>query len=99
MGGCVCDMSDRDAEVRGDLDRASGGEFVAKYDADEFLRALVERHPEPLTAGEVGEIVGAPRTTARNRLEQLVDADLVATKKAGARARVYWTDEAAVATA
>jgi PAS domain S-box-containing protein len=45
---------------------------------------------EPRTTPEVAEALDLGRRTAYARLERLVDADRLATKKVGANARVWW---------
>lgn len=86
-------MTSSESGVRGGVGRGDDGAFVEKHSGDAFLRVVMEAHPEPLSASEVGERVEAPRTTAANRLGKLVeDEDApVETKKVGARARVYWS--------
>jgi len=51
---------------------------------------------EPLTAPEIAEALDCSRRTALNRLHELADSGLVATKKVGGRSRVWWipADEA-----
>jgi hypothetical protein len=44
----------------------------------------------PLTANDIMEELGCSRRTAHNKLEELVDRDLLATRKTGARCRVWW---------
>ncbi|WP_101297847.1 bacterio-opsin activator domain-containing protein [Halegenticoccus soli] len=44
----------------------------------------------PLTTTEVADALGCSRRTAYNRLERLVDRGELATKKVGARGRVWW---------
>lgn len=60
--------------------------------AEEVLARLRERSDpcEPTTAPEVAAIFDVTDTTARARLNALVDEDELATKKVGARGRVYW---------
>lgn len=59
---------------------------------DDVLTAFDARDDpaEPLTASEVGERVDCSRRTALNRLDELAEADRVASKKVGGRARVWW---------
>ena len=45
---------------------------------------------EPRTTPEVADALGLERRTAYARLDRLVDADRLATKKVGANARVWW---------
>ncbi|UPV76687.1 PAS domain S-box protein (plasmid) [Halorussus limi] len=44
----------------------------------------------PLTTSEVADVVDCSRRTAYNRLEQLVEDELLETKKVGASGRVWW---------
>jgi predicted DNA binding protein/putative methionine-R-sulfoxide reductase with GAF domain len=44
----------------------------------------------PLTAADVAETLGCARRTAHKKLSRLSDEDRLATKKVGARARVWW---------
>ena len=44
----------------------------------------------PLTTSEVAEATDCSRRAAYNRLDELVDRDALATKKVGARGRVWW---------
>lgn len=46
---------------------------------------------EPLTATEVADALGCSRRTALDRLHDLAEQGEVASKKVGARARVWWT--------
>jgi predicted DNA binding protein/putative methionine-R-sulfoxide reductase with GAF domain len=55
--------------------------------------AVFERQPNrgtPLTAPEVAEAVGCARRTAYNKLMRLSERGTLATKKVGARGRVWW---------
>jgi len=84
------------SKVRGDVDRASGGEFMPKYNDDDVLELLASNAPEPLSAPEVADEVGCSRGTARNKLDSFVDDGIVATKKLGARSRGYWLTDTGV---
>lgn len=84
------------SKVRGNVSRASGGEFVPKYNDDDILELLANTAPEPLSAPEVAEEVGCSRGTARNKLDSFVDDGIVATKKLGARSRGYWLTDTGV---
>jgi len=84
------------SKVRGDVDRASGGEFIPKYNDDDVLELLASNAPEPLSAPEVADEVGCSRGTARNKLDSFVDDGIVATKKLGARSRGYWLTDTGV---
>jgi biotin operon repressor len=84
------------SKIRGDVDRASGGEFMPKYNDDDVLELLASAAPEPLSAPEVADEVGCSRGTARNKLDSFVDEGIVATKKLGARSRGYWLTDTGV---
>ena len=71
------------SKVRGDVDRASGGEFMPKYNDDDVLELLASAAPEPLSAPEVADEVGRSRGTARNKLDSFVDEGIVAKKNSG----------------
>ena len=79
--------------VRGGLDQAETGEFLAKYDDSDVVAAFVEAAPEPLAAKEIAERVGCSKMTAHNRADRLVEEGVLKTKKLGARARVFWLAE------
>lgn len=49
-----------------------------------------EDSAEPLTAPEVADALGADRRTVFNRLRELRDRGDLASKKTGARGRVWW---------
>lgn len=49
-----------------------------------------EDRAEPLTATEIAERVGCSRRTAHDKLEALAEQRALATKKVGARGRVWW---------
>jgi predicted ArsR family transcriptional regulator len=56
----------------------------------ELLAALTMIDDPVATSGEVAAIVGLDASQVRRRMPDLIDAGHVGTKKAGARARVYW---------
>jgi len=59
--------------------------------------AVFERGGAPKTTPEVAAALDLGRRTAYNRLDRLVDEDVLETKKVGANARVWWqpgTDDA-----
>lgn len=69
-------------------DPGSGGEF--SLDA---VLAVFERRDDrarPVTANDVIEELGCCRRTAHNKLAALVERDELATRKVGARSRVWW---------
>ena len=85
-------MTESDTRVRGGVDRAETGEFLAKYDDNDVVEVFVDAFPEPLSANEIAERVGCSRGTAHNRTDRLVEDGVLETKKIGARARVFWLD-------
>jgi len=44
----------------------------------------------PLTANDVMDELGCSRRTAHNKLNELVDREMLETRKVGARSRVWW---------
>jgi len=62
----------------------------------EALAAVADAQGEPLTASEVAAALECSRRTAYNRLKRLADRGLVASKKVGARGRVWWRPPDAV---
>lgn len=66
------------------------------FTPSELLDRLGERADpcEPITAPEVADLLDVSAPTARGRLNALVDAGELATKKVGGRARVYWIPNA-----
>lgn len=70
-------------------ERNDAGQYREEYTAEEVLDAF-ETAPVPvLTAPEVAEALGWARTTARNRLEELVQEGRLYRKPVGSRAVVY----------
>lgn len=59
---------------------------------DDVLDVFLERADpaEPLSIPEIADQLACSRGTVRNKLEALLERDVVATKKIGARGRVYW---------
>lgn len=49
-----------------------------------------EDRARPLTATDVMEAMGCSRRTAHNKLNELVDRDVLRTRKVGSRSRVWW---------
>lgn len=71
------------------MDRNESGQYSTTY-SDEAIMETFEEAPIPvLTAVEVAEALGCARTTARKRLEELVDEKRLHRKKVGARGVVY----------
>lgn len=77
----------------GNLEQRETGEFLPKFEDNDFVVVLANAHPEPLTAIEVAERKDTTSVTARNYLSGLVDEGIVKTKKVGGRARVYWVSD------
>ena len=59
-----------------------------------FLAVFIGADDPVLTAVEVSEELDMTQQGAHNRLTSLVDSGLLATKKVGSRARVYWITRA-----
>ena len=55
-----------------------------------ILATFDSKPGEPRTSGEVADVLGVARTTASKKLQQLVEADLLQTKKVGSQGRVWW---------
>lgn len=71
------------------MDRNDSGQYSTQYTDEEILETF-EAAPIPvLTAVEVAEALGCARTTARNRLEELVDEKRLHRKKVTAKGVVY----------
>jgi hypothetical protein len=49
-----------------------------------------EDHARPLTASDIMDAVGCSRRTAHNKLNELVERDVLRTRKVGSRSRVWW---------
>ncbi|MFB6151263.1 MAG: ArsR family transcriptional regulator [Haloarculaceae archaeon] len=67
-----------------------------QYEGEIPLRAVHEVFEQrddrarPLTASDVMEAVGCSRRTAHNKLNELVERDVLRTRKVGSRSRVWW---------
>ena len=72
--------------------RTTDGGRPVETTTDDVLAAFQAREDpaEPLTATEVADRVDCSRRTALNRLDELADADELASKKVGGRAKVWW---------
>jgi hypothetical protein len=78
------DTSDRDRNDQGRFDDGIAPETVLDvFDAR-------EDRAEPITASDVVDELGIARRTAHNKLNRLVERDTLATRKIGARGRVWW---------
>jgi hypothetical protein len=80
MGNAVDDTADAPPD---------GGD---EYPLEEVLSVFERREDRarPLTANDVMEEVGCSRRTAHDKLNSLVEAGHLATRKVGARSRVWW---------
>ena len=58
----------------------------------ELAQALLNAHPEPLTNKELADQAGCSKSTVQHYRDELADEAHVFTKKAGAKARVWWVD-------
>ncbi|MFP8955061.1 helix-turn-helix domain-containing protein (plasmid) [Natrialbaceae archaeon A-arb3/5] len=68
------------------------GGRIPRVTPEDALEVLTDREDraEPLTAPELAEILNCSRRTALNKLQALEEQDAVASKKVGARSRVWW---------
>ena len=67
----------RDAYADGDEDVGPDPAAVLEALADEDCRAIVRTLSEPMTAGEISEATGIPKSTTYRKLETLTDAGLL----------------------
>jgi Fic family protein len=73
-----------------DSDIESAGESrVPVRDVHEVFRQR-EDQARPLTASDIMSAVGCSRRTAHNKLNELVERDVLRTRKVGSRSRVWW---------
>ena len=65
------------------------------YTVDDVLAIFEQRQDshEPLTAQEVADRLDCSRPKAYDLLRELADQDSIASKKVGARAKVWWIPE------
>ncbi|MFC7020320.1 MULTISPECIES: ArsR family transcriptional regulator [Haloarcula] len=76
------------AHGREDSDRAAPDRVPLDAIVDVFrARDDVAR---PLTASDIMDEVGCSRRTAHNKLNELVEEDVLKTRKVGSRSRVWW---------
>lgn len=80
---------------RTDAERTEDGEYVETLSLADVLDVFRDRGHEPLTATEVAGTLDCNRKTAYNKLRELADDDRIATKKVGARGRVWWVPDSA----
>lgn len=76
-------------------DRNSQGRYADGIDPETVLDVFDAREDtaRPLTAGDVVDALGIARRTAHNKLNRLVDREILDTRKVGARGRVWWTPD------
>lgn len=72
--------------------RNEDGKYTGRIPAGEALEVFEQRDDmaRPLTANDVTEECGWSRRTAHNKLSELVEREVLATRKIGARGRVWW---------
>ncbi len=78
--------------MESDRERNESGEFTDRIPAEAALDAFEDRDDaaRPLTAGDVMDSLDCSRRTAHNKLNALVEADELETRKIGSRGRVWW---------
>ncbi|KAB1196107.1 MULTISPECIES: helix-turn-helix transcriptional regulator [Haloferax] len=84
--------------------RNEHGQYVGRIELDDVLAVFRAREDaaRPLTATDVMEALDCSRRTAHNKLNELEEGGELATRKVGARSRVWWvplTGDAHAATA
>ncbi|WP_254545901.1 ArsR family transcriptional regulator [Halomarina pelagica] len=82
-------MASRPSDER---ERNESGQYADRIPARAALEVFEGRDDlaRPLTATDVMEALDCSRRTAHNKLNDLVERDLLATRKIGARGRVWW---------
>lgn len=72
--------------------RNDSGRFADGIPPEWVLEVFEDREDRarPLTASDVGDALGCSRRAAHGKLEELAEQGKVATRKVGARARVWW---------
>jgi len=73
-------------------DRNDDGQYEGKIPLRAVHEVFLERddRARPLTASDIMEAVGCSRRTAHNKLNELVERDVLRTRKVGSRSRVWW---------
>ncbi|MBV0903028.1 helix-turn-helix transcriptional regulator [Haloarcula salina] len=68
------------------------GSSTGQFTLDAVLAVFDDRSDpaRPLTANDVMDEIGCSRRTAHNKLNELVEQGRLATRKVGARGRVWW---------
>lgn len=81
----------------GDRERSSTGEYVETISPSRVLDAVMSHSDPTVSAREVAEMLDCSTDAARKKLTQLHERGVVARKKVGGRAVVWWlTEEDAV---
>ncbi|WP_435157531.1 ArsR family transcriptional regulator [Haladaptatus sp. DFWS20] len=72
--------------------RNEHGQYSDRLPAKTALDVFEKRtdRGRPLTANDVMEALDCSRRTAHNKLNELVEREMLATRKVGARGRVWW---------
>jgi len=70
--------------------RDESGQFVEEITLDEVIEVLRESNSPVATAKEVGETLGCSGEAARQKLLELRDQGIVARRRVGAGAVVWW---------
>lgn len=75
-----------------DRERNANGQYVGRIPPEAALEAFDSREDvaRPVTASDVMDVLDCSRRTAHNKLNALVDEGVLATRKVGARGRVWW---------
>lgn len=75
-----------------DRDRDRNGQYADRIPPEAVLEVFEARGDlaRPVTAADVTDVLGIARRTAYNKLNRLVERDLLETRKVGARGRVFW---------
>jgi len=73
-------------------DRNDQGRYSDRIPPEDVLEVFADRddRARPLTAADVVDALGIARRTAHNKLNRLVERGELATRKVGARGRVWW---------
>lgn len=73
-------------------ERDEEGRFADRKDPLRIVDLIADRDDvcEPVTATEVADALGWARRTALNKLNELANQQVLASKKVGGRARVWW---------
>jgi len=70
-------------------DRDDGGKYTEEIPLDSVLEIFEEVEIPVLTSKEIASAIDCSRQAAYNKLEELVDKDMLIKKKVGAKGVVY----------